>query len=72
VIVGGPGAWQIEHKGVQDDWGIDTLVHGEAEAHVESLFQAAVRGEALPRRIECHSPPLEAIPTTHNRSTFGV
>ena len=72
VIVGGPGAWQIEHKGLQDDWGIDTLVHGEAEMHVEELFQTAVRGEDLPRRIECPSPPLEAIPTTRNRSTFGV
>ncbi len=72
VIVGGPGAWQIEHKGMQDEWGIDTLVHGEAEAHIDDLFQAAVRGEDLPRRIECPSPPLDAIPVARNRSTFGV
>jgi radical SAM superfamily enzyme YgiQ (UPF0313 family) len=72
VIVGGPGAWQIEHAGLQDAWGIDTLVHGEAEEQIEPLFEAALRGESLPRRIECASPPLDAIPTTCNRSTFGV
>ncbi len=72
VIVGGPGAWQIEHKGLQSAWGIDTLVHGEAEDVVEDLFQRAVRGESLPPRIECQSPKLESIPIAKNRSTFGV
>jgi len=72
IIVGGPGAWQIEHKGLQDEWGIDTLVHGEAEQVIENLFEAAIRGAALPRRFECDSPPLDSIPIAKNRSTFGV
>lgn len=72
VIVGGPGAWQIEHKGLQGEWGIDTVVHGEAEEVVEDLFERAVRGEALPKRVECASPRLESIPVAKNRSTFGV
>jgi radical SAM superfamily enzyme YgiQ (UPF0313 family) len=72
VIVGGPGAWQIEHKGLQDHWNIDTIVHGEAESVVADLFEQAIRGADLPRRIECESPPLGQIPVVKHRSTFGA
>lgn len=72
IIVGGPGAWQIEKMGLQDEWGVDTLVHGEAEDAVGDLFDAALRGEALPRRVECNSPRLDRIPRIHHRSTFGA
>ena len=72
LIVGGPGAWQIEHKNLLDEWQIDCVVHGEAEDVVVDLFDAAVRGESLPRRIECKSPRLEKIPLIKHRSTFGV
>lgn len=72
IIVGGPGAWQIEHQGLESEWGIDCLVHGEAEDAVEDLFDRAVRGEPLPRRVECESPKLSSIPIARNRSTFGV
>ncbi len=72
IIVGGPGAWQIEKKELQDVWKIDCIVDGEAEDVVLPLFEAAVRGEALPRRVTCQSPALEAIPRIHHRSTFGV
>jgi len=72
TILGGPGAWQIEHKNLQDEWQIDCVVHGESEELVLPLFEAALRGEALPRRVEGHSPPLESIPVTRHRSTLGV
>lgn len=72
IIVGGPGSWQIAKKELQDEWLIDCLVDGEAEDVALSLFEAAVRGEPLPRRIEGHSPELERIPRIRHRSTFGV
>jgi radical SAM superfamily enzyme YgiQ (UPF0313 family) len=72
IIVGGPGSWQIEKKNLQDEWGIDCIVEGEAEDLVLDLFERAVRGESLPRKIEGKSPSMDAIPTTRNRSTFGV
>ncbi len=72
VIVGGPGAWQIEHKNLMDEWGIDCIVHGEAEEVVTGLFEAALRGEEIPRRVECKSPKLESIPYGLSRSTFGI
>ena len=72
VIVGGPGAWQIEKKHLQDAWQIDCLVHGEGEDAAMALFEAALRGEPLPRRIETESPKLSTIPPIHHRSTFGT
>ncbi len=72
VIVGGPGSWQIEKKHLQDEWQIDCIVEGEAEDLILDLFEKAVRGESLPKRIEGKSPLMERIPTTKNRSTFGV
>jgi radical SAM superfamily enzyme YgiQ (UPF0313 family) len=72
VIVGGPGSWQITKKNLQDEWGIDCIVEGEAEDLVLDLFERAVRGESLPPGVEGSSPKMEHIPTTRNRSTFGV
>jgi radical SAM superfamily enzyme YgiQ (UPF0313 family) len=72
IIVGGPGAWQIEKKDLQDQWQIDCIVHGEAEDLALPLFEAALNGDPLPRRIEGHSPELSHIPRIHHRSTFGV
>jgi radical SAM superfamily enzyme YgiQ (UPF0313 family) len=72
IIVGGPGSWQIEKKGLQDEWLIDCIVDGEAEEIVVPLFEAALRGEELPRKAEGHSPRLESIPPLRHRSTFGA
>lgn len=72
IIVGGPGSWQIEKKGLQDEWLIDCIVDGEAEEIVVPLFEAALRGEELPRKAEGHSPKLESIPPLRHRSTFGA
>ena len=72
IIVGGPGSWQIEKKGLQDEWQIDCIVEGEAEDLIPDLFERAVRGESLPKKIEGKSPNMEHIPITKNRSTFGV
>ncbi|HVE59808.1 MAG TPA: radical SAM protein [Pyrinomonadaceae bacterium] len=72
IIVGGPGSWQIEKKGLQDEWKIDCIVEGEAEDLILDLFKRAVQGESLPKRIEGKSPNMERIPITKNRSTFGV
>jgi len=72
IIVGGPGSWQIEKKGLQDEWLVDTIVDGEAEDAVVDLFKQAVRGEPLPRKVECKSPALERIPALRHRATYGA
>lgn len=72
TIVGGPGAWQIEKKNLQDEWQIDTLVDGEGEEVALPLFEAAMCGEALPRKVIAKSPALENIPRIKHRATLGV
>jgi radical SAM superfamily enzyme YgiQ (UPF0313 family) len=72
IIVGGPGAWQIEHKHLQDEWGVDCIVNGEAEDVALGLFEDALHGRPLPRKVDCHSPKLDAIPNLRHRSTFGA
>jgi len=72
VLVGGPGAWQIEQTGKQGEWGIDCLVDGEAESVILSLFRAAVNGESLPETVRGSSPRMDEIPVTRHRSTLGV
>lgn len=72
MIVGGPGSRQIEKKNLWDEWQIDTIVDGEAEEVALPLFEAALRGEALPRKVSGHSPKLENIPRIHHRATLGV
>jgi radical SAM superfamily enzyme YgiQ (UPF0313 family) len=72
VIVGGPGSWQLEKKNLVDEWNVDCIVDGEAEDFVLDLFERAIRGESLPKHVDGRSPKMEDIPTTKNRSTFGV
>src|SRR5262245_56768323 len=72
IIVGGPGSWQIEKKNLQDEWQIDCIVDGESEDIALLLFEAAVRGEPIPRKVIGHSPELEHIPRIRHRSTLGV
>ena len=72
IIVGGPGSWQIDKKNLQEAWQIDCVVDGEGEDVAVSLFEAALRGEPLPRRVDTESPKLEKVPRIHHRSTFGT
>lgn len=72
LIVGGPGSWQLERRGMLDRWGIDCVVDGEAEGIALDLFERAARGEALERKISGASPDPGQIPLIQHRSTFGV
>ncbi|MEM3145208.1 MAG: radical SAM protein, partial [Thermoproteota archaeon] len=59
IIVGGSGAWQIVKAGLQDQFGIDTVVMGEAEEDVLEIFRKAVNGEELPKQVVCRKPKSE-------------
>ena len=72
LIVGGPGAWQIEVKGLQKIWGIDCIVKGEAELDILSLFRSAFQGEELPQILIGANPTLDHTPLLRGRSTLGV
>ncbi len=72
IIVGGSGAWQIVKAGVQDQFGIDTVVMGEAEEDVLEVFRKAVNREGLPKQVVCRKPKPENIPCIKKPSLFGV
>jgi hypothetical protein len=74
VIVGGSGGWQIEQTNSYEELGVDCIVEGRSES-VETLelFDKALRGETLPRRVDVQHPKeRDGILFPDKRTTFGV
>jgi hypothetical protein len=74
VIVGGSGGWQIDQTDSYAELSVDCIVEGRSES-VETLdlFEKALRGEALPRRIDVQHPKeRDGILFPNTRTTFGV
>lgn len=72
LIVGGPGSWQIEARGLQKDWRIDCIVKGEAELEILPLFRSALHGKELPPEVIGDNTTLEHTPSLQGRATLGV
>jgi len=76
IVVGGPGAWQIEKADRLDEFRIDYLIDGEIERVFSDLFRRILEGDpTLPRIIKIPKemqPAVEEIPVVTHRSTFGV
>ncbi len=73
IVVGGPGAWQLEYrKGEMKRLGIDHVIIGETEHVIVSLFESIARGDA-PEIIHVKTwPKVEEIPTIINPSIKGL
>lgn len=76
IVVGGPGAWQLEKANRLDEFKIDYLIDGEIEKVFSDLFQRVMAGDpSLPRIIKVPKkmqPTVDEIPVVRHRSTFGV
>lgn len=76
IVVGGPGAWQLEKAARLDEFKIDYLIDGEIERVFSELFQRIMQGDpSLPRIIKIGKEmqaTVEEIPVVRHRSTFGV
>src|SRR6266481_1285730 len=76
IVVGGPGAWQLERAGRLDEFKIDYLIDGEIERAFSDLFKRIMAGDpSLPRIIKVPKDmqaTVEEIPVVRHRSTFGV
>jgi radical SAM superfamily enzyme YgiQ (UPF0313 family) len=72
IIVGGPGAWQLEDDAARNSLGVNCVVVGEGEKVVKSIFDAAVKGDELPQVI--HSPVAEEddIPIIQGPTIDGI
>jgi len=76
IVVGGPGAWQLERANRLDEFRIDYLIDGEIERLFSELFRRIINGDpSLSRVIKLPKdmqPTVEEIPVVRHRSTFGV
>src|SRR3989441_10806872 len=76
IVVGGPGAWQLERANRLDEFKIDYLIDGEIERVFSDLFQRIMQGDPglqriikIPKEMQA---TVEEIPVVRHRSTFGV
>jgi hypothetical protein len=76
IVVGGPGAWQLEKAGRLDEFNVDYLIDGEIERVFADMFRKIIEGDpSLPRIVKIPKdmqPTVEEIPVVRHRSTFGV
>ncbi len=76
IVVGGPGAWQLEKANRLDEFNIDYLIDGEVELVLNELFKRIISGDPSLERIikvpKNMQPSVEEIPVVKHRSTFGV
>jgi len=74
VVVGGSGGWQITQTNTYEELGVDCVAEGRSEsADTLRLFQKAIAGETLPRKINLvHPTSRDAILFPDKRTTFGV
>ena len=72
LVVGGPGAWQLEDEEVLDKYGIDCVIIGEGEITGVEIVKRALRGEPIPRVVHGEMVPLERIPNIKHRTIGGL
>jgi radical SAM superfamily enzyme YgiQ (UPF0313 family) len=72
IIVGGPGAWQLEDDAARRDLGVDCVVVGEGEKVVKYLFDSSVKGAHIPQVV--HAPVAEEqdIPCIQGATIDGI
>jgi len=72
IIVGGAGAWQLEHENMTERYGIDCVVIGECETIVSELFAKALKREELPKVIRVETGVKdEEIPAIKHAAIHG-
>ena len=76
IVIGGPGAWQLERANRLDEFKVDYLIDGEIEKVFSELFRRIMVGDPTLERIikvpKSMQPTVEEIPVVRHRSTFGV
>jgi len=71
IIVGGPGAWQLQGETTRKNLGIDCLVEGEGELVAPGLFKDALEGRPIAPRVFGSTVPVDQIPIMRNATING-
>ena len=72
IVVGGPGAWQLENNQARRFSGIDCVVVGESEKIVGALFEKAVQGKEIPKVVQGKVVESEEIPLIKQPTIDGI
>jgi radical SAM superfamily enzyme YgiQ (UPF0313 family) len=72
VVVGGPGAWQLEDEKILAKFGIDCVLIGEGEITAVEIFEKALRDEKLPKIVHGEVVPVDLIPFIKNPTINGL
>lgn len=72
IVVGGPGAWQLESQEIRNEFGIDCVVIGESEKVVGSLFKKIINGEDIPGVVYGKIAETEEIPLIKEATIDGI
>jgi len=72
IVVGGPGAWQLESVETRKELGIDCVIVGEGEEVAGHIFEKAVNGETLPEIVHGKMVPDEKIPIIKGPTICGL
>ncbi len=72
IIVGGPGAWQLEEEYNRKVLGIESVVIGEGEIVVPPLFEKVVKGKNIPGVVYGDPVPEEKIPLIRRPGVCGL
>ena len=72
IIVGGPGAWQLEDGAARREHGVDCVIVGEGEKVVKTLFDAALNGGQLPQVVHPPVAEEEDIPIIQGATIDGI
>jgi radical SAM superfamily enzyme YgiQ (UPF0313 family) len=72
IVVGGPGAWQLENNEAREKLGIDCVVVGEGEKVVGTIIQKAINGEQLPTVVHGEVVDEDSIPVIREPTIDGI
>lgn len=74
VVLGGSGSWQIGETNTHEEFGIDCVVSGRAEAvDTIDVFRKALDGDPIPRNVDPHHPKsITEMIVPEARTSFGV
>ena len=72
IIVGGPGAWQLEDAETRKRLGIDCVVIGEGERVADATVIKAINGDQLPEIVHGETVDEAEIPCIREPTVDGV
>ena len=72
IVVGGPGAWQLEEEQARRGLGTDCVIVGEGERIVGPIFAKLMNGEKTPEVIYGEVVPENEIPVIKEPTVDGV